>query len=385
MKIAIITTQSGLSWAASEELWYRAALYALACKHSIVIGAFDWGGLPSKMEYLQKQGAKIYKREPLDKKLKRTLFKKAAYKMLNKLCKFEINKDFGFIIGEKPDVILINQGHIVEIAYNPELWSILKQFPKKVSILSHSSAEHMILPEHIRNNLKEVISSIQCIFFVSERNKQNVMHQLAMRFSNSGIAVNPVNLDNHDPIEYPDIEKTIQFASVGRLDSTYKGQDLLFRIFHLDKWKDRNFHLNLYGEGEDKSYLMDLIHFYKLENKVTFHGHVDNIRDVWKINHLLLMPSFGEGMPLTLVEAMICCRPAIASDVGGNSELVVNYKTGFLAEAPTINLFDAALELAWTNKGTWKEMGSNASKLVKTKIVNEPGEVFFKQLVQSTS
>jgi glycosyltransferase involved in cell wall biosynthesis len=54
------------------------------------------------------------------------------------------------------------------------------------------------------------------------------------------------------------------------------------------------------------------------------------LRDLYRASHCFVNPSFEEGMPNTLLEAMACGLPAIASDVGGNSELVENGKNGFL-------------------------------------------------------
>ena len=51
-------------------------------------------------------------------------------------------------------------------------------------------------------------------------------------------------------------------------------------------------------------------------------------------------------MPLSLVEAMLCRRPCIATDVGGNRELIRDGVNGFLAKAPTVESLDEAMNRA---------------------------------------
>ena len=52
-----------------------------------------------------------------------------------------------------------------------------------------------------------------------------------------------------------------------------------------------------------------------------FAGHRP-VEEIWASNHVLVMPSRAEGFPLAIVEAMLCARPVLASDVAGNSEIV---------------------------------------------------------------
>ena len=59
-------------------------------------------------------------------------------------------------------------------------------------------------------------------------------------------------------------------------------------------------------------------------------GHVENIADVWKQAHIAVLPSRGEGLPKSLLEAASCGRPLIATDVPGCREIVIDGQTGIL-------------------------------------------------------
>jgi glycosyltransferase involved in cell wall biosynthesis len=50
-------------------------------------------------------------------------------------------------------------------------------------------------------------------------------------------------------------------------------------------------------------------------------GHVRDIREVWKFAHIAVLPSLGEGVPKTLLEAAACGRPLVATDVPGCREI----------------------------------------------------------------
>jgi glycosyltransferase involved in cell wall biosynthesis len=85
-------------------------------------------------------------------------------------------------------------------------------------------------------------------------------------------------------------------------------------------------------------------------------------------------------MPLTLVEAMLCARASIVTDVGGNRELVRDGVNGFLAKAPTVELLDEAMNRAWENRHCLKQIGVRAASDVRQWVCSDPGEGFAREL-----
>ena len=72
-----------------------------------------------------------------------------------------------------------------------------------------------------------------------------------------------------------------------------------------------------------------------------------------------------------MVEAALCGRPAVVTDIAGNTTIIEDMKTGFVADAPSIKLFDVALEKAWNNKDKWAHMGIKAyNHAIKTVDLN---------------
>jgi len=87
---------------------------------------------------------------------------------------------------------------------------------------------------------------------------------------------------------------------------------------------------------------------------------------------MLVLPSRYEGLPLALVEAMWCGRPALVTDVGGNAELCLDGKTGFVAEAPVVSSVARALERAWSERHDWFRLGQAGRVHVEAVVPSDP-------------
>jgi L-malate glycosyltransferase len=156
----------------------------------------------------------------------------------------------------------------------------------------------------------------------------------------------------------------------------------VLEILASDKWRNRNVQLNIYGQGPDEQYLKNLVAFYQLQHRVTFFGKVKDIRALWADNHILLMPSHTEGMPLAVVEAMICGRPCVVTDVGGHTEWVQEGSEGFIAEAASVHSFGNAMERAWQQRHQWRELGLQANKKALQLYGDDPAKTFFDVIQQ---
>ena len=128
------------------------------------------------------------------------------------------------------------------------------------------------------------------------------------------------------------LEKSdLVFGTVGRLQAE-KDQATLVRAFSELKNQDitQNIKLVLIGDGPDRNSLESLVKELDLIPYVIFLGARNDIPELLPQLDVFVLPSKGEGISNTILEAMACGLPVIATNVGGNPELVVENETGIL-------------------------------------------------------
>lgn len=81
-----------------------------------------------------------------------------------------------------------------------------------------------------------------------------------------------------------------------------------------------DYHLLLAGSGTQKDYLQHLTRQYKLEDRVHFLGHIEQMPTFYQSLDIFCLPSNNEGFPLSTLEAQSCGIPCVAHNVGGVSE-----------------------------------------------------------------
>ena len=125
------------------------------------------------------------------------------------------------------------------------------------------------------------------------------------------------------------------------------------------EWRDRPLSVTFYGDGLQRASLERMARNLGLTS-VTFAGFVRDVSAIWSAHHGLILPSRCEGLPITLVEAMLSGRVPIVTDVGGNAEVVEDGATGYLADAPTEDALDDAMERAWNERHRWRSSAANS-------------------------
>lgn len=377
MKITFISTL-GNYWGGSEELWTRTASLAISEGHCVQIAIYNQKKYhPALLKLINTATSCIFLPE---EKYPSNLFQKVKYYFANKLRRNPLHPVSNF----KPEIILINQVHNYSAAFNSYITRFLSQNKSTYVLLSQFNQDYLTLKVNDRNKAIDCYTKAFKTFFVSKRNLYQTEHQLARSLCNASVIDNPLNLKELQTVPWPETNDTICFASVARLECSFKGQDILLSILSKKEWKERSWHLNFYGTGPDEVYLKDLVDYYKLNKRVTFHGHLNDVRLIWANNHILLLPSLAEGKPLALEEALVCGRPAVVSDVAGNTELVEEGLNGFVASSFFIKPFEAALERAWRQRDEWQNMGYSGHKKMLRELDFNPEITLLKAIVDQS-
>ena len=159
---------------------------------------------------------------------------------------------------------------------------------------------------------------------------------------------------------YSNLDEIVKMAFIGTLDVGVKGIALLLQVLSAANFGNSNWELNLFGEGPDRDIIEELIAQFGLESQVALKGWTDNIDEIWNDHHLLVLPSFNEGMPMVIHEAMLRQRVVIATDVGGNAEIITNKVNGFLAPSASFTSLKQTMELAFDFRNDWANIASKA-------------------------
>lgn len=275
-----------------------------------------------------------------------------------------------YLKNDRPDLVLISQGiNFDGLAFA----NICLQQHIPYVIVSHKAVSFYWPQPGDRAYMKNVLLKAEKCFFVSEHNKKLTEEQFGIRLPTSELVFNPVKVPV-SPLPFPDPSNGYRLACVGRLFVIDKGQDMLLRVLAQPKWKSRAITVSFIGKGPDLDGLAELSGLLGIE-KVSFNGYQDDLKAIWSTHHALILPSRSEGMPLTIIEAMSLGRMVIATDAGGNTELIEDGVTGFIAE-PNEKDLDEVLEAAWNRKEEWASMGTTAAEYISGRIPEHPERQF---------
>jgi glycosyltransferase involved in cell wall biosynthesis len=170
-----------------------------------------------------------------------------------------------------------------------------------------------------------------------------------------------------DPEEYPALSppgNAVPVAAyVGRLIKS-KGVDLLMQAYDLLMMRGQRLQLGLFGKSDDgnkEAVGSKTISAWCAKSGASWHGHVDNVVDVWRRADFLILPSRGgEGMPRALLEAAACARPLVVTDVPGNRHFVRCGIEGLIVPPQDVGALACALERMATERRSRESMGAAA-------------------------
>lgn len=125
--------------------------------------------------------------------------------------------------------------------------------------------------------------------------------------------------------------------------------------------------LLIVGDGPLSKELQELTQELKIEKSVYFLGFQQKIAELISIFDIFVLSSTSEGMSLTLLEAMASKKPIVATNVGGNPEVVQDGLTGFIVPAQKPEKMAEAIINLLKNKQLMQEFALNGYQRIKSK------------------
>lgn len=153
-----------------------------------------------------------------------------------------------------------------------------------------------------------------------------------------------------------------RILSAGRLIAT-KGFDLLVEAYRLVAARHPDWKLTIFGEGQDKQFLLDKIYRYGLEDQVEILPPTPDIAGEMLQSAIYAAPSRYEGFGLVITEAMECGVPPVAFDCEcGPREIIRDGVDGMLVEALNTDKLAEALLLLIESPELRSRLGRDARK-----------------------
>lgn len=154
--------------------------------------------------------------------------------------------------------------------------------------------------------------------------------------------------------------------AVGRLDYQ-KSFDRLILVWEKVHEKMPDWRLDIFGQGEWKEMLQQMIDERGLQDVVKLNAPTKNIGREYAESSMLVMSSHYEGFPMVMIEAMACGLPAVCFDFKcGPRDIIVEGENGVIVPDGDIEGLAEAMIRLMKDEELRKRMGENAKRVVET-------------------
>ena len=162
-----------------------------------------------------------------------------------------------------------------------------------------------------------------------------------------------------------DLGENFVWLSVGRFEAV-KDHAAQIKAFAELSQEGRKSLLLLVGQGSLETEIKNLVTSLQLDEKIRFLGVRKDITKIMNAADAYLMSSLWEGMPMVLLEAAAVGLPIVATNVGGNPEVVRDNENGFLVEKQNPQSLGSAMQrIMQCDKQGLQEMGGNGRTYIE--------------------
>lgn len=184
--------------------------------------------------------------------------------------------------------------------------------------------------------------------------------------SEIGVIYNGIDIEEF----FPDHSKTnpnqFQIICVSRV-TPRKGIRFLVQAFKTLSGRYDQIRMVIAGDGNEKKSLEQLVRGLGLEDKVVFLGVVphEKVVEYYQKANIFVLPSLNEGMSNTMLEALGCGLPIVATDTGGTKELISDRVNGLIVKTKDSSDLAEKIEQIILNPEFEKTMAIESRKLAE--------------------
>lgn len=144
-----------------------------------------------------------------------------------------------------------------------------------------------------------------------------------------------------------------------------KGHTYLLEAFEQVFTKNKNIHLLIVGDGEEKENLTNQASRYSAKDNIHFLGQRNDVPKLLKSSDIFILPTLFEGMSNAIMEAMASGLPVITTDIPENKALIENGTSGILVPVKESSPITEAIEKLLDNKEYVEILGENAKEKIR--------------------
>lgn len=201
-------------------------------------------------------------------------------------------------------------------------------------------------------------------------------------FDKTTVIYNPIILENnlvgaalHNP-------KENYIVSVGRL-SLQKQQHILIEAFDIFRQNHPNYKLVIYGEGDQRCSLEDIIAKRGLSSAISLPGTTSNVLEKILDAKIFVMTSLYEGMSNSLIEAMCIGLPVISTKVSGAVDIISHSYNGYLVDIGNSKAIAHYMSTIIDDPNLAKQLGNNAQDIYNHLSVDKISRQWIETLKKS--
>ncbi|HEY9802898.1 MAG TPA: glycosyltransferase family 4 protein [Leptolyngbyaceae cyanobacterium] len=277
-----------------------------------------------------------------------------------------IARFFAKLFKDEVDIVHIHLSDGGSVLRKAILTLIATIFNKPVLIHAHGAEFHSTffkLPIFARQIIGRIFQQSAAFIVLSKTWQDFYISHLGLDATKVFVLSNPVELPTQLPNRAGCTHLNLAFfGRVGQRKGTF---DLINAFAQFSSQHKEQCHLFIAGDGEiekGKALVKEL----GLEEKITFLGWINSQQrdDVLKISDIFLLPSYNEGLPMAILEAMGWELPIVTTPVGGIPEVIISGKNGLLVNPGDVQQLSAAIQLLVEDESLRLSMGRLARETV---------------------
>lgn len=247
------------------------------------------------------------------------------------------------------------------------IFKLAKKKNKKIIIHTHGAEFKEYFeesPKYIKNRIINMLSNVDLVLTLG-RNWNYYIGGLDKRIK-SIILRNSVKVGDGVVSLKEDSFNILFLAVLEKRKGIYDFIEVAERILSIYKGKKKIKFL-IAGDGQEYKKVKELVNKSGKSELFEFFGWINGKEKdkIMKMSHLFVLPSYNEGLPMSILEAMSYGLPIVSTNVGSIDEAVLNNINGFLVNPGDKEMLENRISEILENEELWRRFSSNSYKIIE--------------------